>query len=100
MKEYREIIFTRTEVIQALYDYAYQRTPAFPPGRAHNLHVQRDEGVSAAIMFGEKKTAFEAHEITAALIRYAKKVHVPLPRQSTKSLGIVEEGLVLKLRID
>ncbi len=86
-KEYREIVFSEEEVAAALTEYARSRAPNAPLIRAENLSIAGEDDAVVTVRFGYEKREYTAPEITAALIRYARSIGLPLPRTSRKAVA-------------
>lgn len=99
-REYREIHFSRSELAEALHDYTRLQTQAAHPGNPSIQSIAGPPEVSITLQAGRETVVYNAPEITAALIRLAKKIGVPLPREARKALDVSEEDLTLKLWID
>lgn len=96
-REHREIVFSRQELSQALYDYARLQKPDADIGNPKIASIAGAPEVSVTVQFGGEEIAYGAAEVTAALIRYAKKIGLPLARDAQKALSAGEDELVLEL---
>lgn len=80
-----------------MYDYYRARHRGTKVGNPGNLAFNADDAVALRLTFGGQEHAFDAHEITAAVILFAKKYAIPLARGWCKSLSVADGKLVLKL---
>jgi len=99
-REYREITFSYTELVSAMQAYACSRDEHLPRQMPTKVELRDGEENSAILIFGQDHIRLETIEITAALIAYARKIGVPLPRSARKTLEIVGETALLKTWID
>ncbi|GAB4124882.1 MAG: hypothetical protein Kow00104_09460 [Rhodothalassiaceae bacterium] len=94
-KEYREITFDMEEIGEAMLDYAAAQSPELSIERTSDIRVETD---GLAIVFDEEhEMRFSQLEITAALIRHAKKIGVPVARKARKALVPGKSGITLRL---
>jgi len=56
--------------------------------------------ITATLHIGGRAVLVEAHEITAALIRYARQQRIPLPRNARKAIEENNKSLILKLWLE
>lgn len=99
-REHREITFTAAELSQALHDYARLQMPEANPSPPRIERMVAEPEFSVVMQFGGERIAYGGAEVTAALIRFAKKIGVPLPRQSRKALNTADNEITLRLWID
>jgi len=99
--EYREIRFSNDEVARALHEYAAAQSGQGPPKNPNSLTIEREPEVSVKLRFGnDPAVTYSALETTAAILRLAKRIGVPIARRARKALTVDDEALVLKLWID
>lgn len=98
--EYREIRFTGEELARALYDYAKAQNPQAPLRNPKDLHLKAEPEVSASLRFGQESASYSAAEVTAAILRFARKIGVPIAKRSRKALVAKDGDLMLKLWLD
>ncbi|MBK1697155.1 hypothetical protein [Rhodovibrio salinarum] len=101
--ERRLIRFTTPEVEQALRTFAEAHERTLPRSQVASIEYdgQTEEGVSARIKFENvpRPTHFTALEMTAALIAYCHKTHVPIPKQGQKSLYKAKGNVILQIDV-
>jgi len=95
--EYREIRFTEEEIARALHDYAQTQSPDSPLRNPAGLQLKTDPEVSISLRFGHEPASYSAAEITAAVLRFARKIGVPIARRSRKALAVKGDHLILRL---
>jgi len=98
--EYREIRFSHDELARALYDYAATQSPDSSPKNPNSLEIAAEPEVSVSLCFGNEPVSYSALETTAAILRHAKRLGVPIARRARKALSVEHETLVLKLWLD
>ncbi len=98
--EYREIKFTQAELIEALENYQKAQTPNAPPLRPSGLKFSNDIHAFVSVRSGDNSREFSAAEVTAALIRFARKICIPIARGARKAVGAHPGGVVLKLWLE
>lgn len=96
-KEYREISFTFEEVGEAMLDHAMVQAPELTLGPPRDIKLLSGESSGLSVVFGEEEMRFTPLEITAALIRLAKKIGVPVARKARKALAPGNGVITLKL---
>ena len=86
--ERRSILFSARELKEALQDYAARTERDLPAsGMANDVAVGEGEEVSTILVWGEHQAHFTAPETTAAMLMYAQKKQIPIPRRARKSLA-------------
>lgn len=99
--ERRSILFSPRELKEALQDYAARTERELPATGVPN-EVAVDEGdegdeVSTTLVWGEHQARFTAPETTAAMLMYAQKKQIPIPRRARKSLAARNGSLALMM---
>lgn len=99
--EYREIGFSLTEVGQAIQAHRSVQNPELPLRRPLALRLEHEPEVTLYARFehDEDEEPYSALQITAALIRHAKAINIPVARKSRKSLAIKNDTVLLRLWI-
>ncbi|GAK34362.1 MULTISPECIES: hypothetical protein [Iodidimonas] len=96
--EYREIGFSLAELAQAIHAHATSQSPELPPAQPTALRILNDPEIEVHVRFGpDEEERFSAGEVTAALIRHAKSIGVPVARKARKALATKNNTLILKL---
>lgn len=99
--EYREITFTKAEVSEALKAHASAATPDAPPLQPNGISVSDNEQAMVTLrQADDSPRCFSAIEVTAALIRHAGELGVPIARRSRKAVEPAPGGICLKLWLD
>lgn len=99
--EYREITFTKAEVAEALKTHASVATPDAPALRPNGISVADNEQAMVTLrQTDDEPRSFSAIEVTAALIRLAGELGVPIARRSRKAVELSPGGICLKLWLD
>jgi len=98
--EYREIRFAGDELARALYDYAKAQSPESRLHNPNDLRLKTDPEISVSLRFGSESASYSATEITAAILRFSRKIGVPIAKRSRKALAVKDGDLVLKLWLD
>jgi hypothetical protein len=104
VQEVRRIIFSRTEVVDALMKFAPAVRIDLPPGHITSIKLDEAKGLLVAIeQLGS--LSITVHQIGAAklavlLMRYCKHRKIPLPKRAAKSIAPGKnEGLALQLTV-
>ncbi|MFQ5347349.1 MAG: hypothetical protein ACE5ED_05845 [Rhodothalassiaceae bacterium] len=98
--EYREIKFTQAELIEALEGFCKATAPDTPAVRPAGIKFTNTSDSFVSVRCGDNDRTFSAAEVTAALIRFARKVCIPIARGARKAVGADHGGIVLKLWIE
>jgi hypothetical protein len=94
--ERRSIQFSPRELKEALQDYAERTERELPAtGNPNEVTVNGGDEVSATLNWGEQQTRFDAMETTAAMLLFAQKKRIPIPRRARKSLTTRNGAAVL-----
>ncbi|RDD62320.1 hypothetical protein [Ferruginivarius sediminum] len=94
--EQRSIIFSPRELKEALQEYAGRTKRELPAsGVPNDVAVDGDPDVSTTLKWGEQQARFDAMETTAAVLMYAQKKQIPIPRRARKSLSVRNGSLAL-----
>ncbi|WP_150000327.1 MULTISPECIES: hypothetical protein [Iodidimonas] len=96
--EYREIGFSMSELAKALHSHATTQNPELTLDPPSSIRINGKDELVVAIRFGDQEEdRFSALEVTAALIRHAKAIGVPVARKARKALATKNNMLILKL---
>lgn len=96
--EIRDIVFSPRELRDALYAYA-QLQEREMDGSPLDVRVSDGADVGARLVFQSGTVSFTSTEITAALLMYAKRGNIPIPRRAQKELRVHNGQLGLRLRM-
>lgn len=100
-KEFRAITFTHEEGMDAIATLVRAMHTDLAEARASDIYYKTTgPDITATLHIGGRAVLVEAHEITAALIRYARKSGIPLPRTARKLIEENSKELTLKLWLD
>lgn len=105
LSETRHITFSKEALIQALSSYAVASKQPLPPGIVQSCEItaKPDVSVQLGILSAKtgmlEKTTITAETIGAAMIRYCRLVHVPLPRGAGKALVASGDHLILSVHV-
>lgn len=104
-RETRQILFDKDEVVTALVDYSKATAGRLPPGRIESCQLRPGDPVDAVLLIrdldetGYSRVRFDASQVAAALITLCRKLRVPVPKRSTKSLEVVRDRLCLTFKM-
>lgn len=100
-KEFRAITFTHEESMEAIATLVRAVNADLADARASDIYYKTTgPDITATLHIGGRAMLVEAHEITAALIRFARKRRIPLPRDARKLIEENNKELTLKLWLD
>ena len=91
--EYRVVFFEDREIVMALIEHARTQGTKLPGGTAARLQIDRAT-MSAKLSFAKRGAApeppveFHSAALAQAMIRYCKKVGIPLPVRANKELRV------------
>ena len=105
--ERREIIFSTSEVFQAVNSYNRMKPDLLPHGTIQD--VQLVEGgeiklrVIVEMIYGDRRQAVEievkAIDTVELLVRGCLENNIPIPRRATKLLRVIEGSLALVIQV-
>lgn len=97
--EYREITFDKRELQVALRDYGIRvgRIETGEGGVVRAEITRRDE-VEIKLVLESRRVTFNAEEIVAALILFARSLQMPVPRRAQKTLSATQDRVTMELR--
>ena len=99
--ETRRVIFTKNELIEAIYDYNQIAEKKLPPGMVVSCVPVSEARVAVRLeLFDQKSGATEVVEFSpevtaAALLRYCIRNRIPIPKNATKSIQVLGEEIAL-----
>lgn len=101
--EYRRVVFSNQELIQALVAYQSEDDQPVPAGDIVSVAILESPASTVRItLLDTARNAtftadFAASHIAAALIRYCIEHRVPIPRNSRKSLRMLADNIALDI---
>jgi hypothetical protein len=103
--EFRQILFTNNEVIEALYEYNQVVRGKLPPGMIVSCTPVAEEKVAVRLKLvdqasgGAKVASLAPELVAAALLRYCFNHYIPIPRNAAKSIQVHGDRISLDVRI-
>ncbi len=103
--ETRRVIFTKNELIDAIYDYNQVAKKKLPPGMIVSCVPVSEARVAVRLeMFDQNSDATEVVEFSpevtaAALLRYCIRNRIPIPKNASKSIQVCGEDIALAIRM-
>jgi hypothetical protein len=103
--EYRQILFSNRELIDALYEYDRAAQTKLLQGDILSCTPVGEDKVAVRLQLmnlasGEDQVASLSSELVAAvLLRYCIKHRIPIPKNATKSIQIHDDQISLDVRI-
>jgi len=103
--EYRQVLFSNNEVIEALYEHNQVAEAKLPRGMIVSCTPVAEVDVAVRLELvdqesGETQVASLSPELVcAALLRYCMKLHIPMPRGAAKTIQIHGDDVALNVRI-
>lgn len=101
--EIRFIKFTLNEVIEALRDLSHKGQVELPKSSPRDAREKKErEGLVIEFLFTGTSSPVKVPSsfVAAALIRYCKRFHIPIPKNEEKSIAVVQGGVILKIGSD
>ncbi len=104
--EFRQILFTNNELIEALYEYNQVAQTKLPQGIIVSCTPVAEAKVAVRLELvdqksGETQVASLAPElVAAALLRSCMKQHIPMPKGAAKSIQVHGDDISLNVRIE
>lgn len=103
--EFRQILFSNNELIEALYEYNQTAQTKLPKGIIVSCTPVAEAKVAVRLELvdqesGATQVASLAPElVAAALLRYCIKHHIPMPKGAAKSIQVHGDEVALNVRI-
>ncbi len=103
--EFRRIMFTNNELIEAIHDYNGISQDKLPPGIILTCTPVSEADVAVRLeMVDQRSDATHVVELSpevlgAALLRYCMKHRIPMPKSATKSIQIHGDEISLNVEI-
>lgn len=104
--EFRQILFSNEELIEALYEFSQSTQTKLPPGKIVSCIPVVEDKVAVRLQLldrasGETQAASLSSELVAAvLLRYCIKNSIPMPRAGTKAIQVHGDQISLDVRIE
>ncbi len=104
--EYRQVLFSNNELIQALYEYNQVAQIKMPPGTILSCTPVAEDKVAVRLQLvdqasGETRVAsFSPELVAAALLHYCFKHRIPMPHSAAKSIEMHGDEISLNMRIE
>jgi hypothetical protein len=103
--EYRQVLFSNNEVIEALYEHNRVAVSKLPKGIIVSCTPVAEVDVAVRLELADQESG-ETHVaslspelVCAALLRYCMKLHIPMPKSAAKSIQIHGDDVALIVRI-
>ncbi len=103
--EFRRIMFTNNELIEAIHDYNGISPDKLPPGVILTCTPVSEAGVAVRLEMVDQRSD-ETHVVElspevlgAALLRYCMKHRIPMPKAATKSIQMHGDEISLNVEI-
>ena len=103
--EFRRVMFTNNELIEAIHDYSEVAEDKLPPGIILTCTPVSEAEVVVRLELVDQRNG-ETHVVElspevlgAALLRYCKKHHIPMPKSATKSIQMHGDEISLNVEI-
>ncbi|CAK0750146.1 conserved hypothetical protein [uncultured Gammaproteobacteria bacterium] len=105
MKELRCIVFTESEVINAIIDRRRRLHEPLPEGTVRGLTFKNDGNVETTVKveddYGtDRSITLREPEVAAALISWCMNRRIPMPADSDKHLQVIKNGLTLMITMN
>ena len=101
--EYRQIVFTSTEVLLAIREHRKRMRTPLPPGSITRFEIGGEPAVGADLEIADDKTTsrqvirVEGEALAAALILYCIDHRIPMPIDAAKRIAVTDKGLTLSI---
>ena len=104
--EFRRVMFTNNELIEAIHDYNKISPDKLPPGIILICTPVSEAEVAVRLELVDQRSD-EMHVVElspevlgAALLRYCMKHRIPMPKSATKSIQIHDNEISLNIEIE
>ena len=104
--EFRRVMFTNNELIEAIHDYNEISQDKLPPGIILTCTSVSQAEVAVRLELVDQRSD-ETHVVElspevlgAALLRYCMKHRIPIPKSTTKSIQIHGDEVSLNVEIE
>ena len=104
--EIRQLIFARDTLLDAILHSERASNGWLGRAAVHGIAVRAGENISVVVKAereGQRnwvEVEFGAAQIAAAMMRYCRELHIPLPRRSQKSLEVQGDNVCLKMTVN
>ncbi len=104
--ELRKIVFSKDEILTAVYDHCLRNHKAMPAAAVTDVEVSRTHEVTVVLHFDvsdpqdERSLEIGSADVAAAMIRYCSRIGVPLPRSARKALQPEGSGLAMLINLN
>ena len=109
-QEFRQLVFTEKEVIEALSQHCVRMNRSLPEGSAVKCNLTSKPEIAVELVIqnvseGRADTgthasvALEAAFVGAALLRFCMDKKIPIPRKGQKALQIADSALLLTITL-
>ncbi len=101
--EIRFIKFTLYEVIEALKMFSHKGKFELPKSSPRFIkEVIESESHFIEFTFNGSGAPVKIANsfVAASLIRYCRRFHIPIPKNEEKSIGVVTDGVILKIGLE
>jgi hypothetical protein len=103
--EYRQLLFSNNELIEALYEFNQVARTKLPPGMILSCTPVKEDKVAVRLQMmdqasGETQVVPLSSElVAAALLGYCIRHRIPIPRNAAKSIQVHGDQISLDLRV-
>jgi hypothetical protein len=104
--EFRRIMFTNNELIEAIHDHNQVSQDKLPRGMIVTCKPVAEADVAVRLELvdqcnGETHLAYLSPTVVAAaLLRYCMKRKIPIPKKAAKSIEVHDDTISLNVRIE
>jgi len=101
--EYRQIVFSSTEVLSAVREHRKRQRNPLPAGSIARCEIRGEPAVGIELEIADDKTGgrqtirVDGEALAAALILYCIDHKIPTPVDATKRIVLSEKGLTLSI---
>ncbi len=101
--EVRVILFSSEETLEAISLLNVTASQRLFFGKAVSCTLRSEPNVIAVVEVeihdGIEPVEIDSTQLAAAMIRYCRRAHIPLPRKAKKELDVLNNQLVMKLTL-
>lgn len=104
--ELRKIVFTAEEMQGAAYGYCLHVGKPMPDAVVKDMVIEGEPELAVSLVFDvnhphdRKEVRLARGEVAAALIRYCRRIGVPIPRNAKKGVHPHEDGIVMMINLN
>lgn len=104
--ELRKIVFSREEVLSAVYDYCIRQHKPMPRAAVKHIEITTTSELMVRLIFDvpesdeDSTVQVGSADIAVAIIRLCSRIGVPLPRAARKALQRDGDGLAMIINLN